>query len=74
MAIINGTETLLAAIKGDKGESGVGISTIEFVREDENGIVYRINKTDGSFSDFLAPRGADGKDGQDAVVNIVRLI
>lgn len=47
-----------------KGDPGVGIEDIAFVREDAEGNVYRIYLTDGTSYYFTAPKGAEGEPGK----------
>lgn len=50
-----------------KGDPGVGIEDIAFVREDAEGNVYRIYLTDGTSYYFTAPKGAEGQRGEPGV-------
>lgn len=56
----------LSGAQGIQGETGNGISTVEFVETNADGDnVYRLYFTNGSTYDFTAPKGTDGKDGTD---------
>lgn len=68
---IGGTPSVQASTGGaaylGKGDPGVGIEDIAFVREDVEGNVYRIYLTDGTSYYFTAPKGAEGQRGEPGV-------
>ena len=63
----NSTAPITQNIKGEKGDMGVGISTIELNYIDENVYHYNVVLTDGTKMPFNVTNGVDGKDGNTPV-------
>lgn len=51
--------------KGDKGDTGTGISLIEKIYSEGLVDTYRINFTDGTYTQYFVVNGKDGSDGED---------
>lgn len=52
------------AVRGDKGDAGVGIASVTFKKVNDDGDnVYAVNLTDGSSYEFVAKKGAQGLKG-----------
>ena len=57
-------ELNLGRVKGDKGDQGVGIQSVVFKEQSDNGsYVYTITLTNGVTQDFIAPIGPQGIQG-----------
>ena len=57
--------TSLGSVKGDKGDTGNGIASIEKTKTEGNVDTYTITYTDGATTTFTVTNGKDGIDGID---------
>ena len=65
--VIDGSVTTMSALgqKGEKGDTGVGISGVTYsLSEDGTMTIITLKLTDGTTSEFSVRNGIDGKDGE----------